>query len=107
MKGRDDCSGDAPVPLFQLGEGCESTTVRRLIPPCHNRPPYQPGRTVHGIDQQTGSAVSVRLSNDWFADRCTQRDGVGIGRNNENFADAHGFDCRGCRWLPEEYADAR
>ena len=76
-----------------------------MIPPCHNRPPYRKGRTVYGIDQQTGGEVVARLSNDWFTDRCTQRDGVGIGRNNENFADAHGFDCRGCRWLPEEYAN--
>ncbi len=27
MKGRDDCSGDASVPLFQLGEGCERIGV--------------------------------------------------------------------------------
>lgn len=78
-----------------------------MIPPCHNRQPYQPCRTVHGIDQQTGAAVSVRLSNDWFADRCAVWDGVGIGPNNERYPEAHGWDCSGCRWLPEEYKNAR
>jgi len=75
-------------------------------PACHNRPPFARGRTVYGIDQQTGSEVVVRLSNAWFTDRCTQRDGVGIGPNGENFADANKYNCTGCRWLPEAYRNA-
>ena len=71
------------------------------IPNCHNRPPYAKGRTVYGHDQQTGAEVVVRLSNAWFTDRCATWDGVGIGPNNEPYPVAHGFDCAGCRWLPE------
>ena len=75
-------------------------------PPCHNRPPRLPGRYVHGIDQQTGAAVSVYVSNDWFTDRCATFDGVGIGPNNERYPVAHGWDCTGCGWLPEAYRNA-
>ena len=74
-----------------------------MRPPCHNRPPFARGRTVYGIDQQTGSEVVVRLSNAWFTDRCATWDGVGIGPNNERYPVARGFDCRGCRWLPERF----
>lgn len=40
-----------------------------------------------------------------FVDRCATWDGVGIGPNNERYPVAHGFDCRGCRWLPAEHED--
>lgn len=37
-----------------------------------------------------------------FEDRCAVHDGVGIGPNNENYPTAHGWDCTGCRWNPNE-----
>lgn len=74
-----------------------------MIPTCHNRPPYHAGRTVYGHDQQTGEQVAVYLSNDWFTDRCAIWDGVGIGQNGERYPEAHGWNCTGCRWLPEAF----
>lgn len=73
-----------------------------ITPPCWNRPPFAEGRTLHGIDEQTGEAITVELRNDWFEDRCTQHDGRGIGPNGESFADANGYNCTGCRWNPKE-----
>ena len=35
-----------------------------------------------------------------FEDRCTQWDGQGIGPNNECYAEARGYDCRGCVHIP-------
>lgn len=43
----------------------------------------------------------------WFTDRCATWSGVGIGQPTEAYPTgtpypiAHGFDCAGCRWLPE------
>lgn len=69
-----------------------------MTPRCYNRPPVDAGRTEYGINRQTGEVTSVYLSNDWFVDRCTQRDGRGVGPNGENYADANNFNCEGCRW---------
>lgn len=77
-----------------------------MTPPCHNRPPFAPGRMEHGISRETGQPIAVFLSNDWFTHRCATHDGVVVGRNNENFPNAHGWNCSGCRWLPEEYKNA-
>ena len=49
-------------------------------PPCYNRPPRLP---------------SV------FVDRCATWDGRGIGPNGEPYPIAHGWNCAGCRWLPD------
>ena len=72
-----------------------------IRPRCWNRPPVLPSVTRHGIDSATGAAISVTLRNDWFVDRCATHDGRGIGPNGESFPVAHGWDCTGCRWLPE------
>ena len=77
-----------------------------MTPRCYNRSPVDAGRTEYGINRQTGEVTSVYLSNDWFVDRCATWDGVGIGPNNERYPVAHGFNCTGCRWLPEEYKNA-
>ena len=79
-----------------------------MTPPCHNRPPYARGRTVYGIDQQTGGEVVVRLSNAWFTDRCAVWSGTDIGPNGERYPEAHGWAewCNSCRWMPEEYKNA-
>ena len=74
-----------------------------MTPACHNRPPYAKGRTVYGHDQQTGAEVVVRLSNAWFVDRCATWDGTDIGPSGERYPQAHGWDCSGCRWLPEAF----
>ena len=74
-----------------------------MTPACHNRPPYATHRNVLGHDQQTGAPVIARLSNAWFADVCRVWDGTDIGPNGERYPEAHGWDCSGCRWLPEAF----
>lgn len=68
-----------------------------MKPPCHNRAPYLPGRVRVGLSE-TGERVEVEMRNDWFVDRCVVKDGRGIGPNGENYAEAHGYECGGCRW---------
>lgn len=65
---------------------------------CYNRPPRAAGRMQVGINRDTGARVETYLVNDWFEDRCTQRDGRGVGPNGESYADANNFNCEGCRW---------
>jgi hypothetical protein len=72
-----------------------------MKPNCHNRAPRPRFMTVNcGIvdGMQTTGGVHVA-----FADRCATWDGRGIGPNGEPYPVAHKFDCRGCRWLPEEH----
>lgn len=90
-----------------------------MRPPCHNRPAYAPGRwlptgrTVQsGTRAAPGAAVAwdaakpvLRWHPRWFEDRCVVRDGRGIGPNGEDFATAHGYDCRGCRWHGDKVVD--
>lgn len=73
-----------------------------MKPPCWNREPFAPGRTVHVIDQQTGEPVSAWISNGWFVDRCVTHDGRSIGPDGANFPEAHGWLpwCDTCRWDP-------
>ena len=87
-----------------------------MIPSCHNRPPaaagrwHATGRTVqHGTRAEPGSPVQwgrvkpvLRWFPRWFEDRCATHDGRGIGPAGENYPDAHGWDCAGCRWEPME-----
>lgn len=75
-------------------------------PPCFNRPPRLPGQIRRGFDQQTGEAIVLALSNDWFEDRCVTHDGQGIGPNGENYPTAKGWLpwCKQCRWMPAEAA---
>ena len=88
-----------------------------MKPPCHNRPPYTDPNA--GWDLvELGRVVGVRPATDrlagfalckpvyryrwpWFTDRCATHDGRGIGPNGESYPVANGWDCRGCRWLPE------
>lgn len=72
-----------------------------MTPTCHNRPAYAAGRMVHGVNRETGAQVQTWVSNGWFADVCRVWDGVQVGQNGERYPEAHGFDCSGCRWLPE------
>lgn len=66
-------------------------------PPCWNRAPYLDGRVRVGFDE-SGNRVEAHLPNSWFVDRCAVRDGRGIGPNGENYAEANGYLCEGCRW---------
>lgn len=70
-----------------------------MTPRCYNRAPYQ------GAWQATGRYVGwkpvYRQQPLWFVDRCATHDGVSIGPNGENYPQAHGWDCTGCRWNPE------
>lgn len=80
----------------------------QITPPCWNRPPFADGRTLHGIDETTGKAITITLRNDWFEDRCRTWEGVGIGPPTPEYPSgtpypiAHGWDkaCATCRWLP-------
>lgn len=86
-----------------------------MRPPCHNRPPraegsWEPtGRTSYGIDHTKVFRVRglkrkpvYRWRPTAFEDRCATWDGRGIGPNGEPYPQAHGWDCSGCRWLPQE-----
>ena len=81
---------------------CDMSPAR---PRCFNRAPSADSYTRHGIDQETGEAITVTL-NRWFVDKCATWDGVGIGATPETarYPQAHGFNCTGCRWLPKEFA---
>ena len=86
-----------------------------MRPTCHNRAPFAAGRwhptgrTVqHGTRETPDGLVKwgpvkpvLRWHPRWFADRCATWDGRGIGPNGEPYPVAHGWDCCGCRWLPE------
>lgn len=81
-----------------------------ITPPCWNRPPFAEARTLHGIDETTGEAISITLRNDWFEDRCRTWEGVGIGAPTPEYPSgtpypiAHGWDkaCATCRWMPKQ-----
>ena len=78
-----------------------------MKPPCHNRPPRAPGRWEYGINRQTGEIGRTYVSNAWSIDRCATWDGVGIGQPTPEYPSgtpypiAPGWDCSGCRGLPE------
>ena len=77
-------------------------------PRCFNRPPREPGRTLHGIDRSTGEPVIAHLSNAWTEDKCATWQGVGIGQPTDDYPTgtpypiAHGWApwCQQCRWMP-------
>lgn len=87
---------------------CPDAPVR---PHCYNRPPRPDGYTRYGIDSQTGERIAVRISNTWSEDKCATWDGVGIGQPTAKYPSgtpypmAYGYDCRGCRWLPEKHRE--
>lgn len=70
-----------------------------MIPPCYNRVPRPATyRANTGYDAQ-GRLTTRDIA--WFSpDRCATHDGRGIGPNGENYPEAHGWDCSGCRWNP-------
>lgn len=89
-----------------------------MKPRCHNRPPYtdpnagwvDTGRDMPRMEQRWfGPHVSshlvikpvYRYRHPWFTDKCATWSGTGIGPNGERYPEAHGWDCSGCRWLPE------
>lgn len=84
----------------------------QITPPCWNRPPFAEARTLHGIDETTGEAISITLRNDWFEDRCRTWEGVGIGPPTPEYPKgtpypvAHGWAeaCKTCRWMPKPVA---
>ena len=83
-----------------------------MTPRCFNRPPYAEGRWHQtGMLRLRPAPVGhfrpyvmkpvLRWHPRWFADRCATHDGAGVGPNGENYPQAHGWDCTGCRWNPE------
>lgn len=86
----------------------------QVTPSCWNRAPFGQARTLHGIDERTGKPISITLTNDWFKDRCTTWDGVGIGAPTAEYPSgtpypiAHGWAkaCASCRWAPNQSAAA-
>lgn len=86
-------------------------------PACHNRKPFtDPNagwkRMQWDICSPDASGVLTwkpvyRYRWPWFATRCATWQGVGIGQPTDAYPTgtpypiAHGFDCTGCRWLPE------
>lgn len=69
-------------------------------PPCFNRPPRAAGRW-HQVGQRPDGRPVLRWFPAWYVDRCATWDGRGIGPNGEPYPVAHGWNCTGCRWLPE------
>lgn len=80
-------------------------------PRCHNRPAFTAERPHFAIDPQTGFITGTVIRNDWASPGCRIWDGAGIGQPTEQFPSgtpypiAHGFDCRGCAHLPEEFKE--
>ena len=74
-----------------------------MKPACYNRAPFAPYPTRYGVDSQTGEVIAVDMPK-WFDDFCATWAGRGIGPTEEttHYPQAHGFDCAGCRWLPDE-----
>lgn len=72
-----------------------------IRPACWNRPPANRVRVRHGIDSETGEPIAVTVRDDWSDPVCRVWDGTGIGPNNERYPVAHGWNCHGCRSLPE------
>lgn len=82
-----------------------------MTPPCYNRPPratvYVANESLtvfnrSSVDFDTALVVQRRVSiPSVFEDRCATWDGTGVGPNGEPYPLAHGWDCRGCRWLPD------
>ena len=74
-----------------------------MIPTCFNRPPRLPTYRMQSGWIEYGNVRVARMVDvpNVFEDRCAVRDGRGIGRNGENYAEAHGYDCTGCRWFVE------
>lgn len=68
-----------------------------MTPHCYNREPFA-GRWMH-TGRFQGAKPILRWAYPWFTDRCGTRAGRGIGPNGENYADAHGYACDGCRWM--------
>lgn len=75
---------------------CDMAPTR---PRCYNRPLARDGDW-HPVGRRRGKQV-LRWFPRWFVDRCATWDGTGIGPNNERYPEAHGWNCAGCRWLPE------
>lgn len=73
-----------------------------MKPTCHNRPPRSDGAWVR-MGYRNGKQV-LRWAPRWFVDRCATWDGTGItgpAATHAPYPVAMGWDCRGCRWLPE------
>lgn len=67
-----------------------------MTPPCYNRPPRAPGAWMRS--GYRGGKPVLRWVPAFAVDRCAVHDGTGIGPNGEGYAEAHGWDCSGCRW---------
>lgn len=70
------------------------------VPACHNRAPRPTHYVVNKWVSMSGNQIRTRVPSA-FVDRCATWDGRGIGPNGEPYPIAHGWDCTGCRWLPE------
>lgn len=89
-----------------------------MKPACFNRQPYTDPNagwvpvTLDGQQAWRATGMPVlrpvyRYRWPWFTDRCATWSGTGIGPNGERYPEAHGWDCSGCRWLPEGVLDGR
>jgi len=87
-----------------------------MTPPCFNRQPFtdpNAGWVATGERRATKYRIRVfasrpvlpvlRYRHPWFTDRCTVHDKADIGPS-QTYAQAHGWDCSGCRLLPETRA---
>lgn len=78
-----------------------------MTPPCFDRKPFtdpNAGWRLAGWEDLAGKLYPrpiYRYRWPWFVDRCATHDGRGVGPNGESFAVANGYECEGCRWLPE------
>lgn len=72
-----------------------------MTPACYDREPADRVRVRHGINQETGERIAIEIRDDWSSAECRTWAGTGVGPNGERYPVAHGFDCEGCRWLPE------
>lgn len=67
-----------------------------IRPPCYNRAARAAGAWMRS-GYRNGKPV-LRWVPAFSVDRCAVHDGRGVGPNGEGYAEAHGWDCSGCRW---------
>lgn len=85
--------------------------ARSVKPRCYNRPPVNGERVVYGVEQATGFLAATVVKGEWMSPGCKTWEGVGIGQPTPEFPAgtpypmAHGFDCRGCIHLPDEFKE--
>jgi hypothetical protein len=69
-------------------------------PACYDREPFAPGAWMLARPAGPGTKARWRWVPAFFTDRCATWD-TRPNHNETPYPLVHGWDCGGCRWLPE------